>query len=164
MQSFLEIIFYYWRCYGRNDLYREMKSCTRILFSLGSTRFFKVARARHMPSDGSEVVVKVFTIQDHGVDLGNDQEKILSIGRLLDGCPNCLPFQVWLQSQIFVARSPSTKWSDAWQCPYSFSVVLETRLGFLGSETEEITGMDEREMWPLDHWFAFQANQWFLGR
>ena len=66
-----------------------------------------------MPSDGSEVVVKVFTIQDHGVDLGNDQEKILSIGRLLDGCPNCLPFQVWPQSQILVVFGDVLQTSEA---------------------------------------------------
>ena len=152
-----------------------MKIRTCILFSLGSTRFFKVARARHMPSSGSEVVVKVFTIQDHGVDLGNDQEKILSIGRLLDGCPNCLPFQVWSQSHISVGfwRRPSTKWSDAWQCPYSFSVVLGLR-----SEDpwrvlcEPKNFLDPRPRrkrnvasWMRGHWFAFQANfQAKMGR
>merc|ERR1719376_99044 len=39
------------------------------------------------------MVVKVFTIQDQGVNLRNDKEKLLSIKRLLEGCPNCLAFQ-----------------------------------------------------------------------
>merc|ERR1719394_1087556 len=39
------------------------------------------------------MVVKVFTIQDQGVNLSNDQDKISAIKKLLDGCPNCLSFQ-----------------------------------------------------------------------
>ena len=62
----------------------------RLFYSLGSTRFFKVARARH---PGGLMVVKVFTIQDQGVNLSNDQDKISAIKKLLDGCPNCLSFQ-----------------------------------------------------------------------
>ncbi len=58
--------------------------------SLGSTRFLKVARAR---SDAGHVVVKVFTVQDQGISLRGHRDRLFALRRLLDGCPNCLPFQ-----------------------------------------------------------------------
>ena len=77
-------------CQGLKDLMFDL--------SLGSTRFLKVARARHIV--GGEkytsqqlIVVKVFTIQDQGVELKNDEKRLLEIKRTLEGSPNCLPFQ-----------------------------------------------------------------------
>ncbi len=58
--------------------------------SLGSTRFLKVARAR---SEAGHVVVKVFTLQDQGTNLRGHRDRLLEVRRLLEGCPNCLPFQ-----------------------------------------------------------------------
>ena len=57
--------------------------------SLGSTRFLKVARARH---HSGLVVVKVFTIQDPGLNLKKDRDKLLDIKKVLEGSVNCLPF------------------------------------------------------------------------
>ena len=65
--------------------------------NLGSTRFLKVARARH---HSGLVVVKVFTIQDAGLDLKKDRDKLLEIKKVLEGCVNCLPFH-----QAFVSSS-----------------------------------------------------------
>ena len=45
--------------------------------NLGSTRFLKVCRARHQSS--GLVVVKVFPIQDAGLDLKKYQEKLSDI-------------------------------------------------------------------------------------
>lgn len=59
--------------------------------SLGSTRFLKVARARH--HQAGLVVVKVFTIQDAGLALKKDRDKLVEIKRTLETCVNCLPFQ-----------------------------------------------------------------------
>ena len=80
--------------------YMNDSSCQDLTFdsSLGSTRFLKVARARHnfggsSNNDQKLVVVKVFTIQDQGVELKHDREKLLDIKRTLEGSPNCLPFQ-----------------------------------------------------------------------
>ncbi len=39
------------------------------------------------------MVVKVFTLQDQGTNLRGHRDRLLEVRRLLDGCPNCLPFQ-----------------------------------------------------------------------
>ena len=57
--------------------------------NLGSTRFLKVARARH---HSGLVVVKVFTIQDPGLNLKKDRDKLMEIRKVLEGSVNCLPF------------------------------------------------------------------------
>ena len=57
--------------------------------SLGSTRFLKVARAKH---HSGQVVVKVFTIQDAGLNLKKDRDRLMEIKKVLEGCVNCLPF------------------------------------------------------------------------
>ena len=59
--------------------------------NLGSTRFLKVARARH---HSGLVVVKVFTIQDAGLNLKKDRDKMMDIKKVLEGCVNCLPFHL----------------------------------------------------------------------
>lgn len=61
-----------------------------VICSLGSTRFFKVAKAGHL--DG-EVVVKIFTIHDPSFNTRKDRDKLLEIKKSLEGCVNCLPFQ-----------------------------------------------------------------------
>jgi hypothetical protein len=78
--------------------------------SLGSTRFLKVARARHKTaaSDASHssqlVVVKVFTAQDLGLNLRTYRDHLLEVKRGLEGCLNCLPFQRVFVSPINKAR------------------------------------------------------------
>ncbi|KAK3104962.1 hypothetical protein FSP39_014143 [Pinctada imbricata] len=63
--------------------------------SLGSTRFFKVARAK--TSEGLSVV-KVFVIHDPSLPLNSHRTKIEDIGGRLQGTTNCLPFQKAVQS------------------------------------------------------------------
>ncbi|KAM9782637.1 LOW QUALITY PROTEIN: phosphoinositide 3-kinase regulatory subunit 4 [Neosynchiropus ocellatus] len=58
--------------------------------SLGSTRFFKVARAKH--SEGL-VVVKVFAIQDPSLPLPSYKQELEELKIRLHSCQNCLPFQ-----------------------------------------------------------------------
>uniref|UniRef100_A0A8C4N7G5 non-specific serine/threonine protein kinase n=1 Tax=Eptatretus burgeri TaxID=7764 RepID=A0A8C4N7G5_EPTBU len=58
--------------------------------SLGSTRFFKVARARHREGPA---VVKVFAIHDPSLPLRSHRDTIDDQRRRLTACPNCLPFQ-----------------------------------------------------------------------
>ncbi|XP_012944552.1 phosphoinositide 3-kinase regulatory subunit 4 [Aplysia californica] len=60
--------------------------------SLGSTRFFKVARAKCREG---LVVVRIFVIQDPTMPLPlkEHQEKLDAIYKSLNGLPNCLPFQ-----------------------------------------------------------------------
>ncbi|CAH2097622.1 unnamed protein product [Euphydryas editha] len=58
--------------------------------SLGSTRFFKVARAR---TREGLVVVKVFAIHDPSLPLAEHKERILKIKEQLVSAFNCLPFQ-----------------------------------------------------------------------
>lgn len=60
------------------------------VFSLGSTRFFKVARAK---SQEGLVVVKVFAIQDPSLPLGVHRERLEYIRTQLASSFNCLPFQ-----------------------------------------------------------------------
>ena len=71
--------------------------------SLGSTRFLKVARARH---HSGLVVVKVFTIQDPGLNLKKDRDKLLDIKKVLEGSVNCLPFhQAFVTGRVgFIVR------------------------------------------------------------
>ena len=66
--------------------------------SLGSTRFLKVAKAK-LDHSGL-VVVKVFTIQDAGLNLKKDRDRLMEIKKVLEGCVNCLPFH-----QAFVSFS-----------------------------------------------------------
>ncbi|CAF89815.1 unnamed protein product, partial [Tetraodon nigroviridis] len=58
--------------------------------SLGSTRFFKVARAKHREG---LLVVKVFAIQDPSLPLGSYKQELEELKIRLHACPNCLPFQ-----------------------------------------------------------------------
>ncbi|XP_031568622.1 phosphoinositide 3-kinase regulatory subunit 4-like [Actinia tenebrosa] len=58
--------------------------------SLGSTRFFKVARAQH--KEGL-CVVKVFAIQDPSLPLKQYQDELKDIKIRLSNAPNVLPFQ-----------------------------------------------------------------------
>lgn len=58
--------------------------------SLGSTRFFKVARAKHREG---LVVVKVFAIQDPSLPLTSYKQELEELKIRLHSCYNCLPFQ-----------------------------------------------------------------------
>ncbi|CAH1773990.1 unnamed protein product [Owenia fusiformis] len=58
--------------------------------SLGSTRFFKVARARY--KEGL-AVVKVFVIHDPSLPLKSHREKLEELRARLEKASNCLPFQ-----------------------------------------------------------------------
>ncbi|XP_071324344.1 phosphoinositide 3-kinase regulatory subunit 4 isoform X2 [Trachinotus anak] len=58
--------------------------------SLGSTRFFKVARAKHREG---LVVVKVFAIQDPSLPLTSYKQELEELKIRLPSCQNCLPFQ-----------------------------------------------------------------------
>lgn len=58
--------------------------------SLGSTRFFKVARAR---SQEGLIVVKVFAIQDPSLPLAIHRDRLDYIRSQLASSVNCLPFQ-----------------------------------------------------------------------
>lgn len=61
-----------------------------LFFSLGSTRFFKVARAR---TKEGLVVVKVFVIHDPSLPLAVHKERTLKIKEQLASAFNCLPYQ-----------------------------------------------------------------------
>nr|XP_022340487.1 phosphoinositide 3-kinase regulatory subunit 4-like [Crassostrea virginica] len=64
--------------------------------SLGSTRFFKVARAR---TKEGLAVVKVFVIHDPSLPLSSHRNKLEDIHIRLQGCTsNCLPFQKAIHS------------------------------------------------------------------
>ena len=67
--------------------------------SLGSTRFLKVAKAK-LDHSGL-VVVKVFTIQDAGLNLKKDRDRLMEIKKVLEGCVNCLPFHQAFVSLYF---------------------------------------------------------------
>uniref|UniRef100_A0A8C5BU42 non-specific serine/threonine protein kinase n=1 Tax=Gadus morhua TaxID=8049 RepID=A0A8C5BU42_GADMO len=58
--------------------------------SLGSTRFFKVARAKHREG---LVVVKVFAIQDPSLPLTSYKQELEELKIRLHSAQNCLPFQ-----------------------------------------------------------------------
>lgn len=69
--------------------------CTKLYlfllnFSLGSTRFFKVARAH---SEEGLIVVKVFTIQDPTLPLQTHKIHLEDIRSKLGTVFNCIPFQ-----------------------------------------------------------------------
>ncbi|VVC93436.1 unnamed protein product, partial [Leptidea sinapis] len=67
--------------------------------SLGSTRFFKVARA--LTREG-QVVVKVFAIHDPSLPLPEHKERILKIKEQLASAFNILPFQRVILENIMV--------------------------------------------------------------
>uniref|UniRef100_A0A4W3GSE5 Phosphoinositide 3-kinase regulatory subunit 4 n=1 Tax=Callorhinchus milii TaxID=7868 RepID=A0A4W3GSE5_CALMI len=58
--------------------------------SLGSTRFFKVARAKHREG---LVVVKVFAVQDPSLPLTAYKQELEELKLKLRGAHNCVPFQ-----------------------------------------------------------------------
>lgn len=58
--------------------------------NLGSTRFFKVARAK---SQEGLVVVKVFAIHDPSLPLASHKHRVEQLKRILGSAVNCLPFQ-----------------------------------------------------------------------
>ncbi|KAG8181600.1 hypothetical protein JTE90_017721 [Oedothorax gibbosus] len=58
--------------------------------NLGSTRFFKVARAKHREG---LIVVKVFAIRDPSLPLKAHREQLDEIRKSLQSVPNALPFQ-----------------------------------------------------------------------
>lgn len=64
---------------------------------MGSTRFFKVARAR---SDEGLVIVKVFVKHDPSLPLETHAERLDFIKRSLSNAVNCLPFQRVVVSSI----------------------------------------------------------------
>lgn len=59
-------------------------------YSLGSTRFFKVARAE---SNEGLIVVKVFVLHDLSILLQPYQQRVEEIRVKLDSAFNCLPFR-----------------------------------------------------------------------
>ncbi|XP_067658475.1 phosphoinositide 3-kinase regulatory subunit 4-like [Haliotis asinina] len=62
----------------------------------GSTRFFKVARAR---CKEGLAIVKVFVIHDPSLPLSTHRDKLEEISQRLKGTSNCLPFQKAIQSE-----------------------------------------------------------------
>lgn len=58
--------------------------------SMGSTRFFKVARVR---SDEGLIVIKVFVKHDPSLPLETHAERVMMIQKSLSNAVNCLPFQ-----------------------------------------------------------------------
>lgn len=61
-----------------------------LYFSLGSTRFFKVARAK---SQEGLIVVKVFAIHDPSLPLSMYRDRIEEIKTKLSSANNCLPYK-----------------------------------------------------------------------
>lgn len=61
--------------------------------SMGSTRFFKVARAK---SEEGTAVVKVFVIHDVTLSLDGYDKRLEYIKKNLSNAVNCLPFQRFL--------------------------------------------------------------------
>ena len=57
--------------------------------SLGSTRFFKVAKGKH---NGALIVIKVFILHDPTLPLVEHKEKLDFLCRELSPKNNCLPF------------------------------------------------------------------------
>lgn len=64
---------------------------------MGSTRFFKVARAK---SDEGPIVVKVFVKHDPSLPLEVHAERVDFIKKNLSNAVNCLPFQRVVVSKI----------------------------------------------------------------
>lgn len=71
--------------------------------SLGSTRFFKVARARHK---GALVVVKVFVLHDPTLPLVEHKDKLESLNRELSPKNNCLPFAKPVVKILYSLNNP----------------------------------------------------------
>ncbi|KAM9723786.1 LOW QUALITY PROTEIN: phosphoinositide 3-kinase regulatory subunit 4 [Menidia menidia] len=68
--------------------------------SLGSTRFFKVARARHREG---LVVVKVFAVQDPSLPLAAHRQELEELRIRLGSCLHLLPFQrAWLSERAAI--------------------------------------------------------------
>lgn len=88
----LTFVFYLFVCFS---------SCTGS--SMGSTRFFKVARAR---SDEGLVVVKVFVKHDPSLPLETHAERLEFIKRSLSNAVNCLPFQRVEVRMVDVCQQP----------------------------------------------------------
>lgn len=57
---------------------------------MGSTRFFKVAKAR---SEEGFIVVKVFVKHDPTLPLEEHKDRVEYIKKTLSNAVNCLPFQ-----------------------------------------------------------------------
>jgi phosphoinositide-3-kinase regulatory subunit 4 len=68
---------------------QDIQDSVRHEVSLGSTRFFKVARCS---TESGPVVVKVFVIHDPTIPMRRHQERVEEVGRLLRPTFNCLPF------------------------------------------------------------------------
>lgn len=83
----------------QNDRYSVVTYIFFIFNSLGSTRFFKVARAR---TREGLVVVKVFAVHDPSLPLAEHKERILKIKEQLASAFNCLPFQRVIVSYYIV--------------------------------------------------------------
>lgn len=60
------------------------------IHSMGSTRFFKVAKAK---TEEGLIVVKVFIKHDPTLPLEDHKERLESIKKTLANAVNCLPFQ-----------------------------------------------------------------------
>lgn len=76
-------------------------TCLLLFSSLGSTRFFKVARAK---SQEGLVVVKVFAIHDPTLPLATYRDRVKEINTKLGLGPaiNCLPFQKAIVRNLFI--------------------------------------------------------------
>lgn len=59
-------------------------------YSMGSTRFFKVARVK---SDEGLIVIKVFVKHDPSLPLETHADRVMYIQKSLSNAVNCLPFQ-----------------------------------------------------------------------
>ena len=172
-----ETIFYYLRCYGWNDLYREIKSAWKYThsFQFGIDPVFQgcpsPTHAIWWFGGGRQSVHHSRPWRRFGKRPRKDPLH-RSFAWRLPKLP-ALPGLATITNFGRLWRRPSNKWSDAWQCPYSFSVVLGLR-----SEDpwrvlcEPKNFLDPRPRrkrnvasWMRGHWFAFQANfQAKMGR
>ena len=76
--------------YDSNKIHGIVINIFEPLFtSLGSTRFFKVARVKYQ---GNFVVIKVFVLHDPTLPLVEHKEKLMALSRELSPRNNCLPF------------------------------------------------------------------------
>lgn len=71
--------------------------------NMGSTRFFKVARAR---SDEGNVVVKVFLKHDPTLNVADHASRLEHLKKYLTNAVNCLPYQrsVVTEKAVFILR------------------------------------------------------------
>ena len=65
--------------------------------SLGSTRFFKVAKGKH---NGALIVIKVFILHDPTLPLVEHKDKLDFLYRELSPKNNCLPFTKALVTEL----------------------------------------------------------------